>query len=448
MTGKTVRVRFAPSPTGSLHVGNARTALINWLFARHHGGEMLLRMDDTDMERSTKEYELGIIEDLKWFGLDWDDFARQSTRQDRYDLATERLKASGRLYPCYETQDELDLKRKILLGQGRPPVYDRAALALSPEEQAAFVQKGRNPHWRFRLLDEPVEWDDLGRGPVRFEPGHLSDPVLVREDGRPLYTLSSVVDDGEMAVTHVMRGEDHVVNTAVQVQLFQAMAFDVPAFAHLPLMVGADGRALSKRIGSLGLSEIRAEGTEAVALAAYLAHLGTAIAPDGSETMADLARNFDISGFGRAGPRYDPAELDTLNAKVIHHMSYGTVKDRLAEAGLDQADETFWTVIRGNIGKVADAVYWWQVCNGEIDPAIDDEDRAFLDQAADALPAGPYDETTWKTWTGELKDATGRKGKQLFLPLRRALTGRDNGPELRDLLPLIGKDRAARRLRG
>lgn len=448
MTGKTVRVRFAPSPTGSLHVGNARTALINWLYARHHGGEMLLRMDDTDAERSTKEYELGIIEDLKWFGLDWDDFARQSTRQDRYDAATERLKASGRLYPCYETQDELDLKRKILLGQGKPPVYDRAALALSAEEQAALVQQGRTPHWRFRLLDEPVEWDDLGRGHVRFEPGHLSDPVLVREDGRPLYTLSSVVDDGEMFITHVMRGEDHVVNTAVQVQLFQALGYDVPEFAHMPLMVGADGKALSKRIGSLGLAEIRAEGTEAVALAAYLAHLGTAIAPDGSESMGDLARNFDISGFGRAGPRYDPAELDTLNAKVIHHMSFDMVKDRLAEAGLAEADEVFWNAIHGNIARVSDAAYWWQVCNGEVDPAIEDEDRDFLAQAAEALPEAPYDETTWKAWTGTLKDSTGRKGKQLFLPLRRALTGRDNGPELRDLLPLIGKDRADRRLRG
>lgn len=447
MTGKTVRVRFAPSPTGSLHVGNARTALLNWLFARHHGGEMLLRMDDTDAERSTKEYEQGIIRDLQWFGLDWDDFARQSTRQDRYDAATERLKASGRLYPCYETQEELDLKRKILLGQGKPPVYDRAALALSPEEQAALVQQGRPPHWRFRLLDEPVSWDDLGRGHVHFEPGHLSDPVLVREDGRPLYTLSSVVDDGEMFITHVMRGEDHVVNTAVQVQLFQALGFDVPTFAHLPLMVGADGRALSKRIGSLGLSEIRAEGTEAVALAAYLAHLGTATAPDGSESMADLARNFDISGFGRAGPRYDPAELDTLNAKVIHHMSFEMVKDRLAEAGLADADAAFWNAIHGNIAKVSDAAYWWQVCNGEIEPANEAEDRGFLVQAADALPLEPYDETTWKTWTGALKDATGRKGKQLFLPLRRALTGRDTGPELRDLLPLIGRDRAEKRLR-
>jgi len=446
MLGKDVRVRFAPSPTGSLHVGNARTALINWLFARHHGGEMLLRMDDTDEERSTKEFEKGILEDLEWLGIDWDDFARQSARLERYDDAMERLRADGRLYPCYETQEELDLKRKIQLGQGKPPVYDRAALNLGPEEQAALVQEGRTPHWRFKLLDEPVEWDDLGRGPVRFEPGHLSDPVLVREDGRPLYTLSSVVDDGEMFISHVMRGEDHVANTAVQVQLFQALRYEVPAFAHMPLMVGADGKALSKRIGSLGLKELRERGVEPLAIAAYLAHLGTSRAADGSESMADLARHFDIAGYGRAGPRYDPDELETLNAKVVHHMPFHVVSGTLKAAGLDGADEVFWDAVRGNIARVWDAGYWWRVCSGSIDPVIEAEDAEFIRQAAEALPEGPWDSETWSAWTGALKQTTGRKGKQLFMPLRKALTGKQRGPELADLLPLIGRERALERL--
>lgn len=446
MSGNSVRVRFAPSPTGSLHVGNARTALINWLFARHHGGEMLLRMDDTDEERSTKEFEKGILEDLQWLGVDWDDFARQSTRLDRYEAAMERLRADGRLYPCYETQEELDLKRKIQLGQGKPPVYDRAALDLSAEEQAALVQEGRTPHWRFKLLEEPVEWDDLGRGAVRFEPGHLSDPVLVREDGRPLYTLSSVVDDGEMFVSHVMRGEDHVANTAVQVQLFQALNYDVPTFAHMPLMVGADGKALSKRIGSLGLKDLREQGVEPLAISAYLAHLGTSRAADGSDAMGDLAKAFDISGFGRAGPRYDSDELETLNAKVVHNMSFEVAGERLRAAGLNDVDEVFWDAIRGNISRLADADYWWRVCSGSVDALVDPEDTDFIAAAAASLPDGPWDGTTWSAWTSALKSETGRKGKQLFMPLRKALTGKERGPELAELLPLIGRDRVLERL--
>ena len=309
-----VKVRFAPSPTGRLHVGNARVAVLNWLTARAKAGEFLLRMDDTDRERSTKEFERAILEDLTWLGLDWDDFVRQSARQMRYDAAVERLKSKGRLYPCFETADELDLKRKIQLGRGKPPVYDRAALALSAEEQAALMAEGRQPHWRFKLADQPIEWTDLGRGPVRFEAGHLSDPVLIREDGRPLYTLSSVVDDGEFFITHVIRGEDHVANTAVQIELFQALGYDVPTFAHLPLMVGADGKQLSKRLGSLSLADLRAEGVQPEALTAYLARLGTPTAPDGSDSLDSLTPGFDVSSFGRAAPRFDPKELAQLNA--------------------------------------------------------------------------------------------------------------------------------------
>lgn len=441
-----VKVRFAPSPTGELHVGNARVAIMNWLYARSKGGTFLLRMDDTDEARSTKTFEEGIYEDLAWLGLTHDEFLRQSDRYARYDEAVEKLKAEGRLYPCYETPEELELKRKIKLGQGKPPVYDRGALDLSDQEKAAFETEGRKPHWRFRLLDEAVEWDDQGRGHVHFAPGHLSDPVLIREDGRPLYTLSSVVDDGDTEMTLVIRGEDHVANTAVQVQLFQALGFVVPDFAHLPLMVGAEGKKLSKREGSLALRELRDEGMEALAVVTYLARLGTPHAPEGSETLARLAEEFDIGAYGRAAPRYDPTELGNLNVKVLHHLPFDQVQNRLKEQGLDNVSEAFWAAIHGNIDGLPEANYWWDVCYGEISPLVDEADKDFIAEAAAHLPAGEWDETTWKNWTGAVKEATGRKGKQLFLPLRKALTGRDHGPELKDLLPLIGHERVLARL--
>ncbi|RED53931.1 glutamate--tRNA ligase [Aestuariispira insulae] len=443
-----VKVRFAPSPTGEMHVGNARVAIMNWLFARHSGGQFLLRMDDTDEARSTKAYEEGIMADLEWLGMDHDEFARQSDRYGRYDAGVEKLKADGRLYACYETPEELELKRKIQLGKGQAPVYDRAGFTLGDEERAKLEAEGRKPHWRFKLNDVAVEWDDLGRGSVHFEPGHLSDPVLIREDGRPLYTLSSVIDDGELGITHVIRGEDHVANTAVQVQLFEALGFAVPAFAHTPLMMGADGKGLSKRLGSLSLREMREAGTEPRAVMAYLAKLGTPHAPDGSETSADLARDFDIGAFGRSSPRYEPTELAALNAKVLHHLPLDEVQSRLGRLGLGTVSEEFWLAIRGNIEVISDALYWHDVCFGDIAPVADGEDRPFLNDAADLLPEGDWPQDVYKDWISKVKEASGRKGKQLFLPIRKALTGRDNGPELKDLLPLMGRERATERLKG
>ena len=443
-----VKVRFAPSPTGEMHVGNARVAIMNWLFARSNGGAFLLRMDDTDEARSTKAYEDGIYADLEWLGMDHDEFARQSDRYDRYDAAVEKLKSDGRLYACYETAEELELKRKIKLGKGQAPVYDREGLNLTDEQRAKYEAEGRTPHWRFKLNDVAVEWDDLGRGAVHFEPGHLSDPVLIREDGRPLYTLSSVVDDGETAITHVIRGEDHVANTAVQVQLFEALGFAVPTFAHTPLMMGADGKGLSKRLGSLSLRELREAGTEPRAVMAYLARLGTSLAPDGSETSQDLAGSFDIGAFGRSSPRYEPTELAALNAKVLHHLPLEEVQDRLGRLGMAAVSEEFWLAIRGNIEVISDALYWGDVCSSDITPQIEGEDAEFLAAAADLLPEGEWPEDVYKSWIGEVKNQSGRKGKQLFLPIRKALTGRDNGPELKDLLPLMGRERAVQRLKG
>ncbi len=438
-----IKVRFAPSPTGLLHVGNARLALVNWLFARHGGGAFLLRLDDTDVERSRAEYAAAIEEDLRWLGLDWDEFARQSDRLDRYDAAVERLKAAGRLYPCYETPEELSLKRKRQQGQGRPPVYDRAARNLTDADRAKLEAAGRRPHWRFLLAEEMVEWEDLARGPVHFEPGHMSDPVLIREDGHPLYTLSSVVDDGELGITHVVRGEDHVANTAVQVQLFRALGFDVPEFAHLPLLMGDDGKPLSKRLESLSLKALREAGLEPRALCAYLAHLGTSLAATGEETMDSLAAAFDIAGFGRAAPRFDRTELDHLNARVLHHLTFEEVRDRLGIAG---ADETFWEAVRPNLAKLSDAAEWWRILHGDVTPVI--EDVEFCRKAGELLPPEPWDDTTFKGWTEAVKGETGARGKALFMPLRLALTGMEHGPELRVLLPMLGRARALARLAG
>jgi glutamyl-tRNA synthetase len=437
-------VRFAPSPTGRLHLGNARTALINWLFARHTGGSFMLRLDDTDRERSREEFAQAIEADLRWLGLSWDRFARQSDRLDRYAIAAERLKAAGRLYPSFETQDELELKRKLAQSRGRPWIYDRAALALSPAEIAAKLAAGERPHWRFKLAHERIAWDDLVRGPVAFEGGNLSDPVLIRADETPLYTFSSVVDDGEFAISHIVRGEDHVTNTAVQIQIFEALDFPVPTFAHLSLIVGTGGEALSKRSDSLSLAALRESGIEALAIDSLLARLGTSDPVEPSLSLDELAAAFDFAKFGRAPPHFDPAALRELNGRILHLMPYEAAAERLPPG----AGREFWEAVRPNLDRVSDAELWWQVCQGPIAPEIAPEDAAFLAQAAALLPQGPFDLDTWDAWIGALKAATGRKGKALFLPLRKALTHHDHGPELRNLLPLIGRDRAVRRLRG
>ncbi len=441
-----IRVRFAPSPTGFMHVGNAIIAIRNWMFAKSQDGIFMLRLDDTDEERSEDKYEQGIYDDLKWLGLDWDEFAKQSDRTDRYDLAIDSLKKSGRLYPCYETAEELDMKRKIQLGQAKAPVYDRSALNLTKDDMATLEESGRKPHWRFKLNDVAVKWCDLGRGDVSFEPGHLSDPVLIREDGRPLYTLSSVVDDGELGISHVIRGEDHIANTAVQVELFMALGFNVPIFAHLPLLVGSDGKGLSKRMGSLSLQDIHNSGVEPLALVAYLSHMGASIAADGTQSLAQMAAKFDITAFGRASPRYDPQELNILNIKVLHNKPFSEIKPQLEAIGLNDVTKEFWAVMHGNVEKLDDVKHWWQVCNGDIETIINADDMEFLKIAAKLLPDGDYDENTYDLWILEVKKETGRKGKGLFLPLRLALSGKSKGPELKYLLPLMGDKLAKSRL--
>ncbi len=442
-----VAVRFAPSPTGLLHVGNIRLALVNWLFARKHGGTFMLRMDDTDEERSKPEYAAAVEADLNWLGLNWDSFARESDRYPRYDEAAQALKAAGRLYACYETAEELSLKRTSLLSQGKPPLYDRAGLRLTPDDRARLEAQGRTAHWRFKLDHTPILWNDLVRGPVHFEGAALSDPVLIREDGRPLYTFTSVVDDVDFAVTHVIRGEDHVTNTAVQSQIWLALGGVVPVFAHLPLLTDAGGQGLSKRLGSLSVGSLRDdEGVEPMALASLLAKLGTSDAIEPRLSLDALVAEFAMEKVSRATPKFDLEELKRLGARLLHVTPFEAVRDRLEEHGLHGVDAAFWDMVRGNLTILGDAAQWWGVTHAPVTPLI--EDAAFTAAAASLLPQEPWDTTTWGVWTEAVKQGTGRKGKALFHPLRMALTGQAHGPELKNLLPLIGRARAARRLAG
>ena len=436
----TVTTRFAPSPTGRLHVGNIRTALHNWLLARKAGGRFLLRIDDTDPERSREEYVEAIKADLTWLGLDWDGEERQSARFALYEAAFEKLKAEGRIYPAYETAQELDLKRKIQLGRGLPPIYDRAALALTEEERAAKEAEGIAPHWRFKLdHDAPITWEDGVRGAQKFDAAQLSDPVIRRADGSWLYMLPSAVDDVDMGITDVLRGEDHVSNTAVQIQMFTALYAAPPRFAHEALLVGREGK-LSKRLGSLGCDAFRERGIEPEAITSLLARLGTSQPVEPVSERAALVEGFDLSTFGRAPAKFDDAELDRLNAAIVHQLHFEHVQHRLPE-GMDEAG---WHAVRPNLALVAEAGDWWRLVTGPIDtPDFDAETRAFLGQAVELLS---WDDQPWRSLTSALKEATGRKGKALFLPLRQALTGMDHGPDMGELLPLIGEAEVRARL--
>lgn len=443
------KVRFAPSPTGLLHIGNARTAIITWLFAQNQGGSLLLRIDDTDLDRSKDEYTQAIKKDLNWLGIEWDELAHQRMRLDRYDSVIEELKAEGRLYACYETPTELELKRKSLLSRGLPPIYDRAALELTDAQKAQYEAEGRQPHWRFKLNHAPIEWQDLVRGPVSFHGKDMSDPVLIREDGSPLYHICSVIDDMDFNITHVIRGEDHVSNTATHVQMIEAIGGDVPTFAHLPLLTDSDGGKLSKRLGSLSLQEYRTqEGIEPMAIISLLARLGTSDPIEAFSSAQPLIDSFDFSKFSKGAPKCDIDELWRLNAKIIHDMSYENVKNRLQGLTLNVGDITpsYWDAIRPNLKKFSDIQMWWEITHGPTATVINEEDADFIEMAAAHLPAAPWNESTWNSWLSVIKENTDRKGKSLFMPLRKALTGMEHGPELDKLLPLIGPDMVNKRL--
>ena len=440
-----IKVRFAPSPTGNLHVGNLRTALVNYLFARAAGGVFMLRIDDTDTERSTPEFEASIRADLDWMGMSWDTEDRQSARLDRYDEALRQLEAIGRAYPCFETPEELALKRKAQLSAGRPPVYDRAALKLTDEQKQAFQAEGRRPHWRFRLEDAEVAWTDMVRGDVSYHMSSLSDPVLMREDGRVIYTMASVVDDIDHGITHIIRGEDHVTNSAAQIQLFEALGATAPVMGHVALLAGADGEGLSKRLGSLSIGQLRDEGTEASALASLLARIGTADPVVPTADMAAIIGGFDLSRFGRATAKFDPAELAQVNARIVQQLDFDAVSPRLSDLGVG-GDADFWMAVRDNLSSVAEAADWWQVCTTPITPVI--EAAEVTTAAAGLLPDGDLSSDIWGSWTKAVAAETGAKGRGLFMPIRLALTGREKGPEIAPLLAFIGRERIIARLRG
>lgn len=443
------KLRFAPSPTGNIHVGNLRTALINWLFALKNDGSFMLRFDDTDQERSKQEYAESIEADLRWLGIEPHETAWQSKRFDRYAEVVEKLKTEGRLYACYETPDELERKRKRQLARGKPPVYDRSSLELSDEERAAYEAEGRAAHWRFLLEDKGMEFIDLVRGKQVIQAGSLSDPVLIRADGSYLYTLPSVVDDIDFGITHIVRGEDHVANTGVQLQLFETLGAKPPQFAHHNLLTSVDGTGLSKRLGSLSIGALNEKGLEPQAVAAHAALIGTSDPVQPIHSMKELAELFDFSKLSRAPARFDPVELDQLNAKYLSTLAYADVKDRLSEKGVSgpaELLEPFWNTVRENIDLFDEVSVWWACVEGPIDPVIEDMD--FATSAAELLPEGEWSDETWGSWTKAVKEKTGTSGKSLFMPLRLALTAKSHGPELKYLLPLMGREKVMCRLKG
>ena len=430
--------RFAPSPTGYLHIGNLRTALMNYLIARKAGGTFILRIDDTDPERSKEEYVDGIKQDMEWLGLHWDRIERQSERLDRYAAAADKLRKIGRFYEAFETPTELDLKRKKQLNMGKPPVYDRAALSLSEDEKAALRAERGQGVWRFKLDHERIEWTDGIIGDVSIDAASVSDPVLIRGDGQVLYTIASVVDDTEMGVTDVVRGSDHVTNTATQIQIIEALGGTAPRFAHHSLLTGPQGEALSKRLGTLALRDLRSNGVEPMAVLSLLARLGSSDSVELRTDMESLIEGFDVSRFGTAPTKFDVADIDPLTSRYLQTLSVEAVQGDLDAAGVPaEQQDAFWSVIRENIATRADIATWWALCRDGADPVIEDEDKDFVAEAMTLLPEGPFDGDTWGAWTGAVKAATGRKGRGLFMPLRLALTGQRHGPDMGSLMPLL-----------
>lgn len=430
--------RFAPSPTGYLHVGNLRTALFNFLIARKSGGQFILRLDDTDPERSKEEYVDGIREDLEWLGLTWDREERQSRRLERYAEAADRLRGMGRFYEAFETPVELDLKRKKLLNMGKPPVYDRAALALSDADRVRLRAERGQGVWRFLLDQERIEWEDGILGPISIDSGSISDPVLIKADGQVLYTMASVVDDIDMGVTHIVRGADHVTNTATQIQIIRALGAEPPAFAHHSLLTGPQGEALSKRLGTLALRDLRERGIQPMALLSLMARLGSSDPVELRSSIDELAQGFELSHFGAAPTKFDADDLGPLSARVLHAMPLSAVAAEVRAAGVpDALAEPFWATVRGNIATLAELPGWWAVFAGEAEPKVAPEDEGFVREALALLAEPPYGPDTWAAWTEAAKAATGRKGKGLFMPLRLAVTGRERGPEMADVMPLL-----------
>ena len=437
------KVRFAPSPTGYLHIGNFRTALINFLFAKNKNGHFMLRIDDTDDERSLKKYEDAIKEDLSWVGINWDSLEKQSSRLSYYDQALQKLLDKKRAYPCYETAEELSLKRKKQLSSGKPPIYDRSALNLSDSDIADLKAKGRSPHYRFLLDHKDVNWNDLVKGDSRYNMSNLSDPVIIREDGRVIYTLASVVDDIDFEVTDILRGEDHMTNSAAQIQLFEALESSPPNLGHLSLLTDISGAGLSKRMGSISLRDLKDEGFQPMAISSLLSKVGTSDAVEIFRDINQIISDFDISKFGKSKPKFDKNELRGLNSKLFKMLDFSDISNQLKKFNFKISSD-FWELVKGNIENLEELELWWNIIYGNIEPKYNDEN--FLNTALETLPEGNFDKNTWTNWTSILMEETGRKGKELYNPLRMCLTGQNKGPEMATLVFLMGREKVLERL--
>ena len=436
-----VTTRFAPSPTGYLHVGNIRTALVNWLYARSHDGKFILRIDDTDKERSKSEYVDAIKYDLEWLGLHWDEIHFQSQRMELYEQAKAKLIADKRLYPCYESQEELELKKKVLLSRNLPPIYDRSALKLSDEEKKQFAANGINAHWRFLMDNTPIEWQDDVCGKIHFDPKKINDPILIRGDGTMTYMIATIVDDIDLGITHIIRGKDHISNSAIHVQMFKALSATPPKLAHLSLIQSKEGE-ISKRLGGFDIKNLRDSGMHPMAILSFFAKLGTSDPIEFRKILKELCKDFSISKFGKADTNYDLLELERLNTKLIHHMNYAEAKQYLPT----HVNEDFWEKVKTNLSKINEVEDWWKICNQVMNPVI--TDLNFTQIASQLLPRGVWGENTWNEWINQVKTSTNKNGKELFMPIRLALTGMEHGPELKNLLPLLGREKAFDRLNG
>jgi glutamyl-tRNA synthetase len=441
-----IKTRFAPSPTGLLHVGNVRTALINWLFTKKNGGSFTLRIDDTDLVRSTKEFTECIKQDLSWLKLDWDDLIFQSNRFERYTEIKNLLIKQGKLYPCYETPEELDIKRKLQLGQGKPPIYDRSALKLSDKQKEQLESSGKKPHYRFLLENRKISWQDLVRDEVTFAENSMSDPILIREDGSWTYMLCSVIDDIDLNITHIIRGEDHISNTAVQIQIFEILGARLPTFAHLARITSKEAK-ISKRVGGFDIQNLREEkGIEAMTINNFLATIGTSDPVSHFSEIEDIIEHFELSKFHKSPTNYDEDDLIRINHKILADSSFAEISPRLKQMNLNKIDKNFWLIVRKNLNTLNEIILWNNICFDKVIPIIDD--KGFLNACAQCLPTDNWDETIWEKWMHNIISVTNKKGKELFLPIRFALTGIDHGPELKSMIYLLGKEKILKRLNG
>ena len=441
----TINLRFAPSPTGDLHLGNLRTALINWLLAKKLNGNFMLRIDDTDTARSEERFVHSIINDLGWLGIVHDKLVRQSERLDRYQAKIEQLKNIGKLYPCFETKEELERKKKLPIASGRPPIYDRQSLNLSTKEKEKYSREGRKPYWRLLLEEKTVSWKDLIKGEIDIDLKNTSDPVLVRQDGTPLFTLTSVVDDIELQISHVVRGDDHISNTAAQILLTEYLGGSNVSYAHHSLLTTKSGEAFSKREKSLGLDSCRKQGIEAMTINSFLAKISTSDAISCFYNMEGLIKDFDISKISESPAKFNIIDLQRLNVKLIQGLDYHDAKNRFDEMNIKVTKE-LWLAIKNNIISLAEAEIWLSIISKHVVPII--KDKKITELASSLLPDEPWNENTWDTWISKIKEKTSVRGKDLMFPIRLAITGREGGPEMKKLLPLLKKELVKKRLDG